>query len=85
MEIKVTTCYSKLVWLMMQKDFQQSVSKLEYDKPQFDFEGMAGYIETNLVLQVSDISKFAEIWGRAILSDTTKIYGDMIRHYNCRG
>lgn len=60
MIIKDTMCYSMLLWLMHDADFTSACSKISFTKPAFEYEGIAGYIETHVEFVVTDFSKLAK-------------------------
>lgn len=63
MKLEIKCCYSRLLWIMCAGEpFQQSVSSIKFTEPRFDFEGMAGYIETIATIEIKDITKFAALW-----------------------
>lgn len=41
---------------------QRAVSNISIKHPRFDFEGMAGYIETDYTIDIKDLMAFANIW-----------------------
>ena len=64
MIIKEDRCYSKLLWLMSNKPFMESINKVTFKRPEFDFEGMAGYIRVEVEFEVRDLFAFANILER---------------------
>lgn len=57
------TCYSRLLWLMCAGElFSRAVSRLDFTAPNFEHEGVAGYIETTYTIEVRDLKTFAAIW-----------------------
>ena len=63
MKISGKTCYSHLLWLLCAGErYQQAVHRISFTSPQFDYEGMSGYIETDYVIEVKDLKMFADIW-----------------------
>lgn len=75
MKITDKICFSHLLWAMNQPKFTQSISKVTFTKPDITNEGMAGYIETNVEIEVSNIVNFAEIWNKwYITSDHNRMH-----------
>lgn len=66
MIIKDTICYSLLVEILLNPQFHHAVAKTEFTKPNFEHEGMAGYIETNVTFHVIDLSRFSAIYSDAL-------------------
>jgi hypothetical protein len=64
MKITDTTCYSHLLYLQTRGErFKQAIHKLSITYgPAFDHEGMAGYIETTIEIEVKDLRTFTDIW-----------------------
>lgn len=65
MIIKDKLCYSLLLEILLHPQFPYAVSKTEFTKPNFEHEGMAGYIETEATFHVSDLSSFSSIYNDA--------------------
>ena len=42
--------------------FQKAVDSVSYTSPRFDFEGMAGYIETTITFQIKDLEIFSKLY-----------------------
>ncbi len=76
MELKGKCCYSRLLWLMTRGElFTAAVYRLDYDAPNFEHEGLAGFIETKYTIYIRDISAFARLWDSwHALSDTRKLH-----------
>lgn len=64
MKITDTTCYSHILWLQTRGErFKQAINKLSITYgPAFDYEGIAGYIETTVEIEVKDLKVFSDIW-----------------------
>lgn len=62
MKILEKMCYTHLSWLQRQEKFLKSINSVKFSKPLIDFEGIAGYIETDVEFEVIDIKLFAEIY-----------------------
>ena len=63
MKLTGKTCYTQLLWLMCSGELlEQAVHKISYTTPEFRYEGMAGYIETNYEIEVKDLRAFSNIW-----------------------
>ncbi len=59
MIIKDEMCYSKLLWLLYNIEFMSAINKTTFKRPQWEFEGMAGYIKVEVEFDVKDILIFA--------------------------
>lgn len=67
MKLTVNTCYSRLLYVMCSggEKFKAAISSMEITKgPYFEHEGLAGYIETEVVFGIKDIVEFAKLWDR---------------------
>jgi hypothetical protein len=64
MKITETTCYSHLLYLQTRGErFKHAIDKLTIKQgPAFDFEGVAGYIETSIEIEIKDLQIFTDIW-----------------------
>lgn len=64
MKIIANTCYSHILWMLCSGPiFSDSVSKFTITKGPFhNHEGMAGYIETEVELEISNLEKFTHLW-----------------------
>lgn len=63
MKLIGTCCYSQLVYLMCAgAPFQRAVHSINFKEPRFDFEGIAGFIETEYTIEVKDLKAFTNIW-----------------------
>jgi len=73
MKLTDTICFSKLLWLLTQVEFNEAVTKMTHTAPDYANEGMAGYIETKLEMEVRDITKFSKVYEKwYTLSDREK-------------
>jgi hypothetical protein len=58
-------CYSKLLWMQEQPGWSRAISRVSYTTPLVPYEGVAGYIETTVEIEVSDLTalvKIMEAW-----------------------
>lgn len=63
MKLIVTTCYSHLMYMQMRgEEFQKAVHSVSYTQPKFDYEGMAGYIETTVTFNITDLQIFTKLY-----------------------
>lgn len=64
MKIVETTCYSRLLWFLTEiaRVKIPCVQSVSFTKPNFEHEGMNGYVETTVTFEVTDILVFARIW-----------------------
>lgn len=82
MKIQEKLCYSKLLWLLTNKDFCDAVIDISFSKPNFEHEGMAGYIETDVEFVVNNIEKVArayEAYSNIPIEVKTNFYHDLLR------
>lgn len=52
MIIKDKMCYARLIQLMQHPGFAKSVDKVTFTKPNIEHQGMAGYIETEVTIEL---------------------------------
>lgn len=63
MKLIVTTCYSHLMYMQLRAEhYQKAVDSVSYTTPRFDFEGIAGYIETTITFQIKDLETFTKLY-----------------------
>lgn len=64
MKLTAKTCYSHILWMLCSGPvFKESVSKFTIvSGPHYEFEGMAGYIETDVEFEISNLEKFTPLW-----------------------
>lgn len=63
MIIKHRTCYSHILYIMAQGEvFSSCVSSIKIESPGHTHEGMTGYIETDVTIEIKGLSSFAELW-----------------------
>lgn len=64
MKLSVNCCYSHLLYIMCAGEvYSNSVKEMAITKgPLHQCEGMAGYIETEVVFEIRDLKKFADLW-----------------------
>lgn len=63
MELKVKTCYSRILWLLCSgKKLEQAIYKIDFTSPNFQHEGLAGYIETTATIHIKDLASFTHLW-----------------------
>jgi hypothetical protein len=58
------------------EQYSKAVGKMTITRgPYHEFEGMAGYIETEAELEIKDLERFTNLWYSYYrLSDTKKLY-----------
>ena len=54
-------CYTQLIVLMQLPGYCNAVRETTFTKPQVEFEGLAGYIETKAVLDVIDLALLSKL------------------------
>ncbi len=64
MKLTINTCYSRILWIMRSGPvFSDCVESMKIVKgPHHQYEGMAGYIETEAEFVLKDLVKFANLW-----------------------
>lgn len=64
MKLVVNTCYSHVLYIMCAGEtFSNAVKEMAILKGPFhQYEGVAGYIETEVVFEIRDLKKFADLW-----------------------
>lgn len=64
MKFKATTCYSHILFMMFchGKMLAECTNSVVVGKPGYDHEGMAGYLETTIEVDIKDLTKFAILW-----------------------
>jgi hypothetical protein len=64
MKLTVNTCYTRVLHLLCSgEDYSQAVFSMRtINGPKFEYEGMAGYIETEVEFNIRDLAKFTELW-----------------------
>lgn len=76
MKIIVNTCYSHILYIMCSGElFSQAVNKMCITKgPMHKHEGMAGFIETEVVFEINNLEIFTRLWySWYSLSDTKRL------------
>lgn len=56
-------CHSHLLWMLSQPErFEQAISSYSASSPAFQFEGVAGYIETAVTFEINKLDVFTELY-----------------------
>lgn len=89
MKLTINCCYSRLLWIMCSGPvFSECVDSLKILKgPLHQYEGMAGYIETEVEFVLRDLKRFADLWDSWYrLSDRRKLdlYGLAKGYGDCK-
>lgn len=79
MIIKDKMCYARLIQLMQHPGFAKSVDKVTFTKPNIEHQGMAGYIETEVTIE---LRSNAELLRTAHVLDMEHNHDDYMRIYN---
>lgn len=78
MKLTARTCWSHVLHIMSCGPLlAECVSKFEFTTPRFDYEGMAGYIETDITVEIKDLVRFADLydsWYRLSSDTRTRLY-----------
>ena len=85
MILKDKICYSKLLWMQQQPDGYQAVHKVTYTSPNVEHEGMLGYVETEVTIDVKELSKLVSImdrWHTLTVADRSYFY-NLVRGITC--
>lgn len=62
MKITGTTCLSHLLYLFSRPELIKATNSIKFDRPLYEHEGMAGYIEVEYEIDVKDILIFGKVW-----------------------
>ena len=63
MKIIETMCHSHLLSMLLQPEkFECCIRSYKATAPNIAYEGMAGYMETHVEFDVSDIKLFSDLW-----------------------
>jgi hypothetical protein len=64
MKLIINCCYSRLLWIMCSgPSFNNAIEGMTITKGPFhQYEGMAGYIETEVEFKIRDLRKFTDLW-----------------------
>jgi hypothetical protein len=64
MKVTGSTCFSHLIYCMTNPAFNKSINSIKYNRPCYEHEGMAGYIEVTYEIDVkeTDLLVFSKIW-----------------------
>lgn len=76
------TCYTHLMWMLTfrAKEFSEAVYKYECSSPEFNFEGMAGYVGCALSFEIKDLTLFTKIFNEWYSADNrSEFYGQIVR------
>lgn len=79
-------CFTHLSWLQRQNEFLRAVSRVTYTQPAFEFEGIAGYIETKVEFEIKDMVLFAKVYNDYYSVDHAykmKIRGELMNGTIC--
>lgn len=76
------TCYTHLMWMLTYRprEFAKAITRYECTQPDFDSEGVAGYISCKIAFDIADISLFAKIWNEWYTADNRQeLYAQITR------
>lgn len=76
MKLIVNTCYSHILWIMCAGElYSKAVKSMCITKgPYHQYEGMDGYIETEVTFEIADLEVFTRLWNSYYsLSDTKRL------------
>lgn len=63
MLLKLTTCYSRILYIMSKISvYSKAINHIKVDRPLFEHEGVAGYVETTVEIEIRDLALFSELW-----------------------
>ena len=76
MKVTGTTCYTRLLWLQCAGPLlEQAVHSIKMESPAFNYEGVAGFIETKYEIEIKDLEVFTNLWqSYYALSDTRRLH-----------
>lgn len=58
MQLTDKICFSKLLFMQQHPYWAASINKCSYTRPQVEYEGVAGYIETTITLDIKCLEAF---------------------------
>ena len=64
MKLIEKTCYSRVLYFQarLAKTESTCISHMAFTAPNFAHEGVAGYIETTVTFEITNLKEFASLW-----------------------
>lgn len=63
MKIEESMCYARLVFMMCRgEEWEQAINNVTYTAPQFQYEGIAGYVDTRVTFCIKNLDIFTKLW-----------------------
>ena len=80
------TCYTHLMWMLTfrSKEFSSAVTKYECSSPEFEHEGMAGYVGCKISFDIKDLSLFARIFNEWYTAENRSEFYGKIMNRTCK-
>lgn len=69
--------------MMLSKDFVDGISKVEFTRPKMEYEGLAGYMETDVTVDIRDLAKFERAYRIAQNTNNPTWYHDVRKRLIC--
>lgn len=86
MKLITNTCYSHIIYMQQQPAlWNEAIHKAHIGKPDFNAEGIAGYIQTDIEFEIANIEAFSKLWMSWYTEETTErnqLYHKLITSYN---
>lgn len=76
------TCYTHLMWMLTfrPKEFSEAVHKYDCTSPEFNYEGVAGYVGCSISFDIKDLKLFAKIFNEWYAAENrSEFYGQIVR------
>ena len=78
MKLEVKMCHSHLLkMLMCAKQMQNAVHSYSATSPDYNAEGVAGYIETTVTFMILDLRAFVDLYEETRILPSDRIYSQM--------
>ena len=75
MNIEVTMCYSQLMSMLLQpEEFSKAVTKFTSSSPNIEHEGMNGYMETVVKIEVRSLANFSNLYDKTLVCSNPSWY-----------
>lgn len=85
MKIVETMCHSHLLWMLAHAErFEKAVTNYAATTPAFQYEGVAGYVETIVTFEVRELEDFTALfmeYRKLSHEHRSTIYHNMLRGY----
>lgn len=81
-----STCYTHLMWMLTfrSREFSEAVFKYECSSPEFNHEGIAGYVGCKISFDIKDIALFSKIFNEWYSAENRNdFYGQIVNSNKC--